>query len=837
MCCGPGADRFRLACDTADIAVSAVRFQHAAPPTKASCMSNHVTSSHSRLPLLADAPKAEGAPRDIEPYTLASLAPQPRWVAWQTECREGRPTKIPYAPNGSRAKADDPSTWGTRTEAAHRAMSLPRPCGEGGVGIELGELRAGICIGGIDLDSCRNPANGTIDAWAMEVVNRIASYAEVSPSKTGLKTYFTYSVASLPALRSAMGTDHGKMFKRTGGGEHPPAIELHLSNRYFAVTDQHLHGTPPHLQAVDLDTLTWLIRDVGPAFSRGVAPGHDAETHGDGSRSAIAFRKGKALRRDGATFDGMCDALRTDPETAAWVSEKGDTNGGRELRRIWDSGASSAADQPDPDLLADPDMSLLRLSRRPPPTLPLEVFGNLWPTWIIQAAEAAACPPDYVVAPLLASVSALIGNARWPQGTPGWAEPPHLWCGVVGDSGSGKSPGSDALMRDVLPIIERRMSAGFSEVLADYRLAADAHAASVERWKADMRKLKNGSNAPSQPPAGDPPSEPEMPRLRQTDTTVEKVAMLLAKAAPKGLLIVRDELAGWLLGMNSYNDAGRQFWIEAYGGRFFRVERQKHPQPIDVHHLAVAVTGGTQPDKLAQLMGAPDDGLLSRIAWFWPDPVPFKISRAVPDASWAVDALDRLRLLHLAPPAEPGANPEPIMVPLADEATAALEAFGQEMQERQHAAGGLMNSALGKARGTALRLALVLEYLWWCGRAGSEPPPAAISVEAFAAAAHFVADYLMPMAARVFGDAAASPADRNAATLARYIVRERPKEIHVRTLQRTVRLPGLTTADAIHGAAAVLLDAGWLYAPNPSGANGRPRAAYLVNPRVTERAA
>src|SRR3954453_10597810 len=30
-----------------------------------------------------------------------------------------------------------------------------------------------------------------------------------------------------------------------------------------------------------------------------------------------------------------------------------------------------------------------------------------------------------------ADTSALVGNARWAQGTPGWAEPPHLWCAVV----------------------------------------------------------------------------------------------------------------------------------------------------------------------------------------------------------------------------------------------------------------------------------------------------------------------------------------------------------------------------------------------------------------------
>jgi len=50
---------------------------------------------------------------------------------------------------------------------------------------------------------------------------------------------------------------------------------------------------------------------------------------------------------------------------------------------------------------AEPDMEVLRLHRRPPPRLPLEVFGSAWVDWIEEAAEAAACPPDYVVAPLL----------------------------------------------------------------------------------------------------------------------------------------------------------------------------------------------------------------------------------------------------------------------------------------------------------------------------------------------------------------------------------------------------------------------------------------------------
>src|SRR5262245_32912990 len=63
----------------------------------------------------------------------------------------------------------------------------------------------------------------------------------------------------------------------------------------------------------------------------------------------------------------------------------------------------------------DPDMGVMSLRRRAPPKLPLAAFGEEWGRWIEDAAKAAACPADYVAMPLLASASALIGNARWAQ--------------------------------------------------------------------------------------------------------------------------------------------------------------------------------------------------------------------------------------------------------------------------------------------------------------------------------------------------------------------------------------------------------------------------------------
>jgi hypothetical protein len=292
-------------------------------------------------------------------------------------------------------------------------------------------------------------------------------------------------------------------------------------------------------------------------------------------------------------------------------------------------------------------------------------------------------------------------------------------------------------------------------------------------------------------------------------------------------------LAGWVLGMTAYNDAGREFWIESYGGRPYRVERQKHPEPIDVPRLAVAVTGGTQPCKLAEMFRKGDDGLLGRFVWVWPEPVPFRLSKKAPAVEWAVEALDKLRLLDLTPSERPDDPPGPIWVPLTAEANAAMEAFGQEMQQRQQAAGGLMQSAYGKARGLALRLSLVLTMLRWCAEPGMAPPPAEISAGIFEAACGLVDGYFMPMAERVFGDAAATDTERNASTLARWIMRTKATEVHVRRLQRDVRLPGVRDAEAIRAACTALVDAGWLVPPR-IGFGAASKVAYAVNPRLWE---
>lgn len=473
-----------------------------------------------------------------------------------------------------------------------------------------------------------------------------------------------------------------------------------------------------------------------------------------------------------------------------------------------------------------PDLSVLQVSKHCPPSLPLEVFGDGWAGWIKDAAEAAACPVDYVVAALLPAASALIGHARWAQAWPGWQEPPHLWCAAVGHSGQGKSPGADLILRHVVPAIEARMmrDIGFKE---DLELAM---------WRAQAAAIAANDAAFPSPLAG----AFIEPRFMESDLTIEKVAEVLSRAAPKGLLMVRDELAGWLFGMNRFNPGARAFWLEAYGGRPYSLDRVKSSGRIYVPRLAVAWHGGVQPSRLAKLMADADDGLLARFSWFWPKPIPFRRPRSAPNIAFAISAFERLSLLALGPatalsPQDLDFNREPagpIIVPLTDDAAAELEAFAQQMQDHQSHSTGLMTSALGKARGLVLRLSLVLQYLRWAAEDGMAPAPAEVGTDALQSAIRLATEYLMPMAQRVYADAASLPHDRAVETLARWIIQSKATEVYVRDLQRHQRLRGLTTAVDIHTACRTLVKAGWLVPPPPGSNNGRAKQAYKVRSGV-----
>jgi hypothetical protein len=272
------------------------------------------------------------------------IAAAPRWVAWREEERNGKATKVPHCPVGQgRAKANDQSTWGTREQARARAEQLRNGKGRTGFGIVLGDLGDGRHLCGVDLDSCIDE-NGSLSPWAQLILDALPTYAERSPSGNGIKAFFGCKIENLRPFLDLIGVKPDKLgIKGSIGeqsGEHGPAVEVYCGDRYFTVTEEKWPGQPDQIMRLDWDELGRLARAI-PTNGGGKPSSSSGQDH---TRSARAFRKGAELRRAGATFEEMCDALRTDPdpEIVEWVREKGEADDLRELHRIWEAAPQAA---------------------------------------------------------------------------------------------------------------------------------------------------------------------------------------------------------------------------------------------------------------------------------------------------------------------------------------------------------------------------------------------------------------------------------------------------------------------------------------------------------------
>ncbi|WP_168173001.1 DUF3987 domain-containing protein [Thioclava sp. F34-6] len=463
--------------------------------------------------------------------------------------------------------------------------------------------------------------------------------------------------------------------------------------------------------------------------------------------------------------------------------------------------------------------------------LPLtDVFGSRWTDWISRAAEAKSSPPDYVLAALLPVVGAAIGNTRWAMPWAGWAEPPVLWTMAIGNPSSNKSPGLDAVLTP-LRNVERKLRGEVEAERANWLEAAELAKIAESTWKeAVKRALKDGDEAPARPVEANPGPEPFLPRLAIADATVERLGVILAEQ-PRGTLLSRDELAGWLHGMTRYAGGGsdRPFWLEAYGGRGHTVERMGRP-PVHVDRLSIGVLGGIQPDRLRSLLlKSDDDGLLARFLPLWPDPAPIRRPERLPDEEFIETALLRLHRLNM--PVNERDELVPSVMSFTDDARDRLDCFRLAVREWEGGAEGLLLSFIGKLPGLAVRLALILTYLDWL--AGSEPEPLWVEADAFDRAALFIEAYALRMARRAYADASQSKAERAARRLLA-LIRDQGWECF--TSREVLRLDrkSLTTAAELNPALSVLIEGDVVRAaertPGPKG--GRPSKLFLVNPAV-----
>ena len=336
---------------------------------------------------------------------------------------------------------------------------------------------------------------------------------------------------------------------------------------------------------------------------------------------------------------------------------------------------------------------------------PVDALPEPLASFVAETADAIGCDPAYVALPLLVVAGAAIGTTRRLELKAGYSVPAILWSVVVGESGTSKSPA----LRSVLEHVrgrERRLREEYALDRRDYEDAIEAYEKERSAWRASKA-------------AGDPPERPAEPASRRclvTDTTVEALAVKLSDN-PRGLLLARDELAGWLNSLDRYAKSGggsgdESFYLSAYNGEPHAVDRRTGDRrEVFVAQAALWLTGSIQPAILRRALGTErrESGLLARLLLTAPPPRPATWSEKEVSPltrQWLHDVLDRL--YGLDPDVDAEGREEPRLVRLAAAAKAAYVAWHDRHGEELAELTGDRAAAWSKLRETAARLALIV---------------------------------------------------------------------------------------------------------------------------------
>lgn len=298
------------------------------------------------------------------------------------------------------------------------------------------------------------------------------------------------------------------------------------------------------------------------------------------------------------------------------------------------------------------------------PTMLVKILPEALAEWINDVADRLSVPVEYVALPAVSAAASVIGRVASirPKRRDDWAVVPTLWGANIGGPGALKSPAIEQAMRPIKKLAtqarldfegrcrvaqgdiaerEARIAAArkaIDDAVRNKRAPADKELAAgmgIE-WKdgalspEDEAALRAGALEAAKRKLADlqkePSAQPIQKRYVTNDATTEKLGELLNEN-PRGLLLVRDELTGWLFSLEkSGREGDRAFFLESWEGiGSFDVDRIGRGS-IHVPALTLSVFGGIQPDRLRQFFsgamanGGELDGLLQRFQLLaWPD--------------------------------------------------------------------------------------------------------------------------------------------------------------------------------------------------------------------------
>ena len=347
------------------------------------------------------------------------------------------------------------------------------------------------------------------------------------------------------------------------------------------------------------------------------------------------------------------------------------------------------------------------------PPLPIELLPMELRTYVSAQARLMGCDPAGLAMGALTVCGAAIPDGIQVQvkkHDKGWKESARLWVALEGPPSTMKSP-SMRRVTDPINVIEADLSRAYANAKAIY----DALSAEDRRTTPPPPKL----------------------HIRIEDTSPEAAQSIL-RDSPNGVLLIRDELAGWFGAMDKYSghrgaSMDRAFWLQAFTGGSYSFDRVSRGSGF-VSNMSVSILGGIQEDTLRKIIGdGVDDGLIQRL--FVVMLRPAKLGTDEPAPLAADQYSDLVNRLH-------NMVPDPAPRQFTDDAQIIRRQLEQQHLDLMTAYERLnkkLAAHIGKYNGLFARLCLI----WHCIEHGDEPY---INADTAQRVATFLQDFLLPHA-------------------------------------------------------------------------------------------
>lgn len=598
------------------------------------------------------------------PHAMQAL---PQWMLWTLIHKEGqdKPSKVPF--NASTLQACNPvdaSVYVSYAEAVNAWLEVPSRFN----GLGFGLIEGLICV---DLDNCLDE-DGNVTAWARDVLDALPpSFTEISQSGKGLHWF---GWGNLPP-------DAKQKITLPCGNR----VELYERKRFMAMTGQPFEGSPPQLaqaqEAINTLYESLLAKTSKPWFNLGsdapaFVPSHDVvdrmfnskngatikalwygdvSAHGGDASSAdmallshLAFFTGKDAQQMETLFSqsvlGQRQKWKTRPDYRERSIQKAVTSTQEALNTAPPHNVAypvNAASMPSQGGVSSKEWETLKpfkASLLPVPAFDPALIPDEARAWLEDCSERMQAPLDFMAVTLMVTLGSLIGRQLGirPKAHDSWTVYPNLWGMIIGAPSSMKTPCISSVLDGVNKLeskafaLHEAMLEHHAKQLKAYDMMSKAQDKQLRGMYA--KKLKEGhaldliKEASSIEDVLSPPQPPVCKRYTTNDATVEKLAELL-KENPRGLLLYRDELSGFMKKLDKEgHDSDRSFFLETWNGNGAHTVDRIGRGTVRVENLCLSIFGSIQPAVLSKWIHdavnhtGKDDGFIQRFQMMvWPD--------------------------------------------------------------------------------------------------------------------------------------------------------------------------------------------------------------------------